>query len=112
MAGSYNIVTVEGDTWIFNAVVDIDGTPWDFTSYTAKMQVRESSVSTVNLLNLSTSNYITLTSVGGISITVPAGVMAEVSNGRWVYDFEVTSAGGVKTTLLQGAFIISPQVSE
>jgi len=112
MAGSYNIVTVEGDTWVFNSVVDTDGFPWDFTGYTAKMQVRESTVSTGTLLNLSTSNYITLNSLGQISITVPSTVMANVKDGRFVYDLEVTSAGGVKTTLLQGSFIVSPQVTE
>lgn len=112
MAGSYNIVTVEGDTWTFNATIDTDGVVWNFNGYTAKMQVRESDVSTTKLLDLSTSNYITLSSVGGISITVPSSVMSGVAAGRWVYDFEVTSPGGVRTTLLQGAFIISPQVTD
>jgi hypothetical protein len=112
MAGNYTIVTVEGDTWIFNATVDTDGTPWDFTGYTAKMQVRESLVSTSKLLDLSTSNYISLNSSGGISITVPSSVMSTVSSGRWVYDFEVTSVGGVRTTLLSGSFIVSPQVTD
>ena len=112
MAGNYSIVTVQGDTWTFNATVDTDGTPWDFTSYTAKMQVRESTVANTTLLSLSTSNYIALDASGGISITVPASIMNDVPDGRWVYDFEVTSAGGVKTTLLQGAFIVSPQVTD
>jgi hypothetical protein len=112
MAGSYNIVTVEGDTWIFNATIDTDGVLWDFTGYTGKMQVRESSVSSTTLLDLSTSNYINLNSTGNISITVPANIMSGVPAGRWIYDFEVTSGGGQKTTLLQGTFIVSPQVTE
>lgn len=112
MAGSYNIVTVEGDTFIFNATIDTDGTPWDFTGYTAKMQVRESSVSNGTLLDLSTDNYITLSPLGNISITVPPSVTQNVRDGRWIYDLEVTSGGGQKTTLLQGSFIVSPQVTE
>lgn len=112
MAGNYPIITVEGDTWTFNATVDTDGTPWDFTSYTGKLQVRASTLATNKLLDVSTSNYMSLNSSGNISITVPSSVMATVNEGRYVYDLEVTSAGGQKTTLLQGAFVVSPQVSE
>lgn len=111
MAGSHNIVTVEGDTFIFNATIDTDGVVWDFTGYTANMQVRESTISSTKLLDLSTSNYISLNSSGKISITVPSSVMADVPDGRWVYDLEVTSSGSQKTTLLQGSFIVSPQVT-
>ena len=112
MAGTYNIITIEGDTWIFNATVDTDGAPWNFTSYTAKLQVRLSTLATNTVLDISTSDYISLNSSGNIAINVPASVMADVNEGRYVYDLEVTSAGGQKTTLLQGAFIVSAQVTD
>lgn len=111
MAGNYTIVTTQGDTWKFNATVETDGVAWNFTGYTAKMQVKESSSALNTYLDLATGDEITLNSSGKISITVSAAVMATVPPGRWVYDLEVTSSGGEKTTLLEGNFVVSPQVT-
>lgn len=113
MAGQHSIIVTEGDTWNFEATVDTDGQLWDFTSYTAKMQVRESTLAGSKLyLDLSTSNYIALNSIGEIKITVPSSVMSSVKEGRYVYDMEFTSSAGQKTTLLSGPFVVEPQVTE
>lgn len=112
MAGEHNIITVEGDTWLFNFTVDTDGTPWNLATYTARMQVRQSTIATTTLLDISTSDYISMNSSGDVSIEVPSSVMADINDGRYVYDFELTSGGGQKTTLLQGSFIVSPQVTD
>jgi hypothetical protein len=37
--------------------------------------------------------------------------MNTVSAGRWVYDIELTSSGGEVTRILEGRFIVTPQVT-
>ena len=110
MAGRHNIVATKGDTFTFNCTVATDGVNWDFTSYTARFTVRKSSASADTLIAASTDSEITLTSAGHISITVPSANMV-VPTGRWVYDLEVTTAGGESTTLLSGRFIVEAEVS-
>lgn len=111
MAGNYTIVTTQGDTWNFNATVETDGVAWNFTGYTAKMQVKESTSALKKYLDLASGDEITLDAYGKIYIVVSATVMATVPPGRWVYDLEVTSSGGERTTLLEGNFVVSPQVT-
>lgn len=110
MSGRHNIVATKGDTFTFNCTVETDGVAWDFTGYTAKLMVRKSSSSTDALITAETGSGIVLTSAGHISITVSAANMV-VPTGRWVYDLEVTSSGGEKTTLLSGRFIVEAEVS-
>ncbi len=112
MAGSYPISIVQGDTFNFNFRLEIDGVPWDLTSYTAKMQVRQSTFDTNKLLDLSTGSGITLNNLGEVSCTASAATTAAMPTGRWLYDFELTSASGQKTTILQDVFIVGPQVTQ
>jgi hypothetical protein len=112
MAGSYNIVAEQGATFRFNFRVETGGTPWNLTDYTARMQVRQSTASTNALLDLTTENgTIVIEPVGHVSITVAATPMANVPSGRWVYDLELVSSGGEVTRLLEGRFIVSPEVT-
>lgn len=111
MAGSHNIVIEQGATWNFNFRVEIGGTPWNLSDYSARMQVRESTASTSKLLDLPVDGTITMNSSGQVSITVSADKTADLPAGRWVYDFELESAGGEVTRLLEGRFIVSPEVT-
>lgn len=111
MAGSYNIVIEQGATWNFNFRVETDGVGWNLTDYTARMQVRESTASTTKLLDLPVDGTINLTSTGHVSINVSADTTADLPAGRWVYDFELESVGGEVTRLLEGRFIVSPEVT-
>lgn len=110
MAGKYNIVAKKGDTFNLNFTVQTDGTPWNLSTYTAKFQVRQSSASAEPMLDLATSSGITMNSSGEVSVTATSTQM-DLQTGRWVYDFEVTSAGNETTTLLEGRFIVEPEVS-
>lgn len=112
MAGNYPIQLVQGDTFNFNFRLEIDGEPWNLTSYTAKMQVRESTFATNKLLDLSTGSGITLTSTGHVSVTASSILTNNLPVGRWIYDFELTSPDNTKTTILQDAFIVAPQVTQ
>lgn len=112
MAGSYNIVADQGATWNFNFTVDTDGTPWNLTGYTLAMMVKESTAVTTAYLDLPDDGTVTLNSSGEVSITVTATKMATIPAGRWYYDLELTSGGGVVTRLLEGRFIVNAEVTD
>jgi hypothetical protein len=109
MSGKYNIVAEQGATFNLNFRVETDGTPWNLTGYTFKMQVRRSTSSSTTLLNITSA---TMTSVGHVSATVSAATMADVSAGRWVYDIELTSSGAEVTRILEGRFIVTAEVTQ
>jgi len=112
MAGSYPISIIQGDTFNFNFRLENNDEPWDLTSYTAKLQVRKSTFDTNKLLDLSTGSGITLNNLGEVSCTASSTITSTIPTGRWLYDFELTSAGGQKTTILQDVFIVGPQVTQ
>jgi len=109
MSGKYNIVAKQGATYNLNFTVETDGVAWNLSTYTFAMQVRRSTASTTTLLNLTSA---TKNSSGEVSVTVSATTMNGVPAGRWVYDIELTSAGGQVTRILEGRFIVTPQVTQ
>jgi hypothetical protein len=109
MSGKYNIVAEQGATFNLNFRVETDGTPWNLSSYTFAMQVRRSTSASTTLLNLTSA---TMTSQGHVSVTVSAATMADVPAGRWVYDIELRSSGGQVTRILEGRFIVTPEVTQ
>jgi hypothetical protein len=112
MSGKYNIVAEQGATFNLNFTVQTDGVAWNFTGYTARMQVRKSTSSAATLLDLSSSTgAITMTSLGVVGVTVSATTMSTVPAGRWVYDIEFTSPSSEVTRLLEGRFIVSAEVT-
>lgn len=112
MSGKYNIVAEQGATFNLNFTVQTDGIVWNFTGYTAAMQVRKSTSSATTLLNLSSSTgAITMNASGEVSITVSATTMSTVPAGRWVYDIEFTSPSNEVTRLLEGRFIVTAEVT-
>lgn len=109
MSGKYNIVAEQGATFNFNFRVETDGTPWNLSGYTFAMQVRRSTSSSTTLLNITSA---TMTNLGHVSVSIPASTMNTVAAGRWVYDIELTAgSGGEVTRILEGRFIVTPQVT-
>jgi hypothetical protein len=109
MSGNYNIVAEQGATFNLNFRLETDGTPWNLTGYTFAMQVRRSTSSNTTLINITSA---TMTSGGHVSATVNATTMSGVPAGRWVYDIELRSSGGEVTRILEGRFIVTPQVTQ
>lgn len=111
--GKYNITANQGETFNFSFTISTDGTPWDLTGYTARMQVRTTVEATTKLLDLtSTDGDITLGGVAGtVAITVSATDMAALIAGRHVYDLEVVSAGGTVYRILEGKFSVKAEVT-
>lgn len=112
-AGNYNIVAEQGATFTFAFTIDTDGTPWNLTGYTARMQVRPFTESTTKIFDLTETNGIALGGVlGTVTVTRNATQMAAAKAGRHVYDIELESSGGVVTRILEGRFIIVPEVTQ
>lgn len=111
-AGRYNIKAEQGSTFNLQFVVRTDGVPWNLSTYTARMQVRAFTTATDKLIDLTTENGgITVNASGQVNITHSASAMATVPEGKHYYDIELVSAGNEVTRILEGRFVVTPEVS-
>jgi len=90
-----------------------DGANVNLTGYTARAQIRPSAASATTTLSLTTENSrIALGgSAGTITLSISATDTAAIAAGRYVYDLELVSAGGIVTRLLQGIVTVSANVT-
>jgi len=110
--GDYNIKCPQGATFDKTFTVSISGVPMNLTGYTAAMQVRETYDSTATLLSLSNGAGITLGGTAGtILVSIASTATAAIVEGFYSYDLEIISGGGVTDRLLQGKFVVTPQVT-
>lgn len=111
--GQYDILAPQGATFSEVYTYKVNGSLVNLTSYTARMQVRKTPSSDTKLLDLTTENGgITLGGVAGtITVGASATTMAGIAGGKYRYDLEVVSSGGVVTRLLEGVFVVSPEVT-
>lgn len=110
--GKYNFICPQGATFSKQLTWEIDATPIDLTTYSARMQVREKHTSTSTILSLSSDDGdITLGGTDGtilieVDATTTAGLVAKC----YVYDLELVSSSTV-TRLLEGQFMVTPEVT-
>ena len=113
-AGDYSIKAEQGATFLRTFTwKDSDSVAIDITGYTAKMEVR-SGPGTVIILTLTTENSrisISDPTNGIFFITVTAADMAPLVPGNYKYDLVMIN-GAVSTRLIQGAFIIDPEITD
>lgn len=82
------------------------------TNYSARMQLRTSYSAANASLELTTANgRISLTNAGVITLALTATETAALAAGRYVYDLELVSSGGLVTRLLEGVVTVSPEVT-
>jgi hypothetical protein len=118
----YHAVTVlDADNIEFNDLPAIDftnyrtggflvyNTPKALAGFTARMTIKDKVGGTV-LLALTSPSAIAI-GTSSVVITVTATQTAALAVGRWVYDLELVSAGGVVTKLLTGLFKVTPEVT-
>ena len=113
-AGTYDILIEKGATFQLSLTWKApNGTPYDLTGYTARMQVRKAYSSTTTLLSLTSANSdIVLGGVAGtIIVTATATATAAIDATRGVYDLELVAPSGVVTRVLKGDVEISPEVT-
>lgn len=112
-AANYDIVIEQGATFNLSIIwKDADGNGIDISDCTARMQIRKSYPSNEVVLSLTDTDGIFIGSVfGSIDIEIPADVTETLDLRRGAYDLEIENSAGTVTRLLQGAAIISPEVT-
>jgi hypothetical protein len=107
----YRITMYQGATFDQQFVWKIDDVVVNLTTYTARMQVRKDYNSTTAVISLTSTSGITLGSAGQINIFIAPSATAAVPGGTYRYDLELVSGAGKVTRLLEGLFIVSPEVT-
>ena len=110
--GTYNITCPQGATFDKTFTVSVNGANLNLASYTAAMQVRETYDSSSPILSLTNGSGIALGGTAGtIVVTVSSTATAAIPAGFYSYDLEITSGAGVRDRLLEGKFIVTPEVT-
>ena len=110
--GKYNMICPQGATFAKELTYTIDDEPVDLTTYTARMQVREKHTSQTAKVTLTTENGgITLGGdEGTINLYIADETTSQINAKEYVYDLELT-AGGEVYRLIEGKFIVTPEVT-
>ena len=108
--GKYNIVCPQGATLAKTFTWTNNDTPVNVASYSASMQVRDTYLSASPVISIIAPTNITLASVGTISISIPASTTAALVAKNYVYDLQLEYSG-VVTRLVEGKFIVTPEVT-
>ena len=109
MAIVSNLTVDQGAT--FNAQIDItddSGNAQNLSGYSVAGQIRKTYDSTTfTAFSASVSNA----TGGTITISLTATQTNSLAAGRYVYDVEITSGGGVVTRVLEGQVEVTPGVT-
>jgi hypothetical protein len=106
----YEITAYQGATLDKTFTVTTNGTPINWTGYTAAMKVRRY-VDSDAVLSLATGSGITaLTTDGKVIINATATQTAAIPAGNYVYDLELSS-GAYVTKLISGRFVVVAEVT-
>lgn len=110
--GKYNIVCPQGSTLQQQFVYKVDDTPVDLTGYSARMQVREKHTSKIPTISINTtSGGMTVDNLGAINIEVSASSTEDLVAKEYVYDLEIISSSNIVTRLIEGKFLVTPEVT-
>lgn len=112
--GKYNMVCPQGSTFNQELTYTINTLNVNLSGYIAKMQIREKHTSTSALLTLTTENggIVLGGSNGTISINIPSSTTTGFIAKEYVYDLELTSSNNTVTRLIEGKFIVTPEVTK
>lgn len=106
-----DITCRKGDTFkIELTFTDDDGDALDLSSYSWKMDVKETATSSGDIIGDSDFDY-TGDVNGKLTITATAAVMAAATSGLFVYDLQSDNGGTIKTWIY-GVFKINEDISE
>lgn len=116
MSGAYNIVVEQGATFRKELTwKDNSGNPIDLTGYTAKMQIRKKhGAADPAAATLSDADgSITLGGASGtIILNMTSTITAALTLASGFYDLELTSGGGFVTRLLEGTYVLRPEITK
>lgn len=110
--GQVNFLCPQGSTFRKTITYKIEDVPVNLTGYSSRLQVREAHYSTTTIVSLTSASGITLGgSAGTIDILISDEVTKDFPAGTWVYDLEVESSGGITDRLIEGNFVVTPEVT-
>lgn len=111
-AGKYKIYVEQGATFQLNFTLYVNDEVFDLSGYSARLQARASIEDATTIFAASTDDYITLGgNLGTFILEVPAEDTADLPDGHYIYDLELESDTGFVYRVLQGSFIVSPEVT-
>lgn len=119
-SNQYTLEVQQGATVTLNVTVNQPGTgtPMNLTGFTAAMKIRSSWDAATAALSLATGGSgITLGGALGTIQVVISAVQSAALGGTlsrpaaYVYDLEITSAGGEVTKVLRGTCLILPEAT-
>lgn len=113
LGNSFDLTINQGETFSLTVTwKDSAGTAINLTGYTARLQVRETYSSSSTVISLTSGSGITLGGAAGtIAIVISAATTAALTAPfSGVYDLELVNST-VVTRLLQGAAVVTPEVS-
>ena len=108
MAIKANLIIDQGSTYstILN-LTDNDDAVIDLTGYSGSAQIRKHYTSSAN-----TPFAVSISSLDGtVMLSLTANQTANLVAGRYVYDVELTNAGGVVSRVVEGIVTVTPQVT-
>lgn len=109
----YNVTMYQGASFDLSLTWNVNSSPVNLTGYSSRMQVRNSFDSTTPVLSFTSGSGITLGGTAGtILVAASAATTAGVATGQYVYDLEMVSGGSAVTRLIQGTFLVDPEVTK
>ena len=108
-AGIYDIVIDQGADFSIQLDLKNNGSAVNLTGFSAAAQLRATPTSS----ELAATFTISFTdrANGQLKLEMPNATTAGLPPGKYYYDLETTSGGGVKTRLLQGIARVTPNVT-
>lgn len=109
MAIIANLYIDQGTDYIITVdVTDSAGDILDLTGYTATAQIRKTYTSSSLSATFTTGIS---AAAGQVTISLTDTQTSALEAGRYVYDLNIESAGGVKTRVIEGQAVVTPGVT-
>jgi len=111
--GKYNIVCPQGSTLVLPMDYSTSGTLTNLSAYTARMQVRETHESATVILSLTTENggIVLAGTSPNIRLKVSATLTSPIKAKTYVYDLEIVDTLSEPYRIMEGDFIVTPEVT-
>jgi hypothetical protein len=110
--GKVNFLCPQGSTFNRRLTYKIDDVPVNLSGYSSRLQVRETHYAEETIVALTSGSGITLGgSAGTIDLLISASTTAAFNAGNFVYDLEIQSTNGTIDRLIEGSFIVTPEVT-
>jgi hypothetical protein len=111
MPNIQNLGLYQGDDFAATVAVTSGGATADLTGYTAQAQIRADTADNISTVTYQIPATITVPpTAGNISLSIPRATTATLS-GRYLWDLQLTAAGGTIQTILYGKVFVQPEVT-